>query len=56
MRRVHVNVTVRLILDMEEGKEVSETIQEMDYNFQSNTKGVEILDTEIVEHEVKDSR
>lgn len=55
-RKVYVNVTTRLILDMDEGIPVDEVISEMDYDFTSQTDGVEILDTEIRDHEVIDSK
>jgi hypothetical protein len=55
-RKVYVNVTTRLILNMDEGIAVDEVISEMDYDFTSQTKGVEVLDTEIRDHEVIDSK
>ena len=55
-RKVFVIVTTRLIMELEEGVEVSEVIQEMDYSFTSKTDGAEITDTEIREHEVTDSK
>jgi len=56
MRKVHVKVTVDLLLKMEEGVEVQEVIDEMEYSFESQTKNADIEDTEILEHEVTDSR
>lgn len=56
MRKVYVNVTTRLIINMDEGVEVSDVISEMDYNFTSKTDGADIVDTEILDHEVKDSK
>ena len=55
-RKVYVNVTTRIIMEMDEGIEVSEVISEMDYDFTPMTEGVEFLDTEIREHEVTDSK
>ncbi len=55
-RKVYVEVTTRLIIDMEEGIEVSEIIGEMDYHFLSNTDNAEIVDSEIRDYEVKDSK
>jgi hypothetical protein len=55
-RKVYVTVTTRLIIEMEEGIEVNEVIQEMDYNFTSKTDNAEIVDTEITDHEVTDSK
>ena len=55
-RKVYVQVTTRLILNMEEGIDVDEVMQDMDYNFQSNTGGADIEDTEIRDWEVTDSK
>lgn len=55
-RKVYVNVTTRIIIDMEEGIEVSDVISEMDYNFTSNTDNADIVDTEISDFEVIDSK
>lgn len=55
-RKVYVNVTTRLIINMDEGIKVSDVVSEMDYNFSSQTEGAEIVDTEIRDHEVKDSK
>lgn len=56
MRKVYVNVITRLIIEIDEGVEISDVISEMDYDFNSNTDGANIVDTEITEHEVTDSK
>ena len=55
-RKVYVEVKTRLIIQMDEGVEVDDVIQEMDYNFQSNTVGADIVDTEIRDYEIQDSK
>lgn len=55
-RKVYVVVTTRLIVEMEEGIEMGEVIQEMDYNFTSQTEGVDIVDTEIRDYNIEDSK
>jgi hypothetical protein len=55
-RRVYVEVTTRLILDMDEDLEVQEVISELDYHFNSGSDGCDVLDYEIRDHEVKDSK
>lgn len=55
-RKVTVEVKVKLIINLDEGIEVSEVINELDYDFTSNTDGVAIEDTEILDHEVTDSK
>lgn len=56
MRKVYVDVKVKLILNMDDGIEVSEVMDEMDYQFLPGTEGVEIEDTEIKDYEVTDSK
>jgi hypothetical protein len=56
MRKVFVEVKVKLVLNMDEGVEVTEVLENMDYNFDSSTDGADIADTEIMEWDVKDSK
>jgi hypothetical protein len=55
-RKVYVEVKVQLIIDMDEGVEVSEVINEMVYNFDSETENADIVDNEILGYEVIDSK
>lgn len=55
-RKVYVNVTTRLILELEDGVEVADVISDMDYSFTSGTKNADVVDTEIINHEVTDSK
>ncbi len=55
-RKVTVEVKVKLTINMDEGIEVSEVINELDYDFTSNTDGADVEDTEITDHEVTDSK
>ena len=56
MRKVNVKVTVELLILMDEGIEVAEVIEEMDYSFVSQVEGADIEDTQILDSEVTDSR
>ena len=56
MRKVTVDVVVKLILDMDEDIGVNEVLENMDYSMISNTGGADIADTEIMDWIVKDSR
>jgi len=56
MRKVFVEVKVKLVIDADEGVEISEVIDEMDYSFVDTTGKANIVDTEILDHEVKDSK
>ena len=53
---VDVDVTVRLIINMDEGIEVTDVINNCDYSFTSTNEGVDIIDTEIKDFEVMDSK
>ena len=55
-RKVYTEVTVRLIIDMDESESVDSVIENMDYEFTSNNDGADIVDMEIRSHEVKDSK
>ncbi len=55
-RKVYIEVTTRVILDMDKGIEVSEVVSEMDYSFASTTSGAVVVDTEITSHKVLDSK
>jgi len=54
--RIYVEVKTRIIMNMEEGIEVGEAIEEMDYHFASMTEGVNFDDMEIRDYEVIDSK
>lgn len=56
MRKVTVELKVVLTINVDEGIEVSEVINELDYDFISGTDGASVEDTEIKDHEVTDSR
>jgi len=57
VKKVYVNVTTRLIIQMDESETVEEVIENMDYNFiASNSTEATIIDTEIVDFEVTDSK
>lgn len=55
-RKVTVEVKVKLTINMDEGIEVSDVINELDYDFTSSTDGADVEDTEILDHEVTDSK
>jgi len=56
MRKVTVEVKVKLIVNMDEGIEVGDVINEMTYAFDSQNTGCDIEDTEILDYEVIDSK
>lgn len=56
MRKVHVQLTVKLILNMDEKVETNQVINELDYSFLSSTDGVMVEDSEIKDYEILDSK
>lgn len=55
-RKVYIEVTTRIIVNMDEGVEVQEVLDEIGFDFFSNTEGAEVEDTEIVAWGVTDSK
>lgn len=55
-RKVEVKLTVIVSLVVDEGVEISKIIDEMDYSFSDTTTKATIEDTEIIDHEITDSR
>jgi len=56
MRKVTVELKVKMVIYADEGKEISEVVDEMDYEFTYAESGADIMDSEIVDYEVLDSR
>ena len=56
MRTVTVKVETTLTMKVDEGVEISEVINEMEYNFSDTTTKATIEDAEITDFEVVDSR
>ena len=57
MRTVTVNVIVKIRMRIDEGIEVGDAIDEMDYEFNpSDDHSVIVEDTEILDYEVIDSK
>lgn len=56
MRKVTVEVKVKLLIHADEGIEISDVIDEMGYNFVYTEPGAEIVDSGIEDYEITDSR
>jgi len=59
MKQTYINLTVRLVVNhkevldqVDEGILVDEIVAELDYDFKSNSDGIEIEDYEIMDYEV----
>lgn len=55
-RKVYVEVKTRLIINVDENISIKDVIDDMNYNFISQTEGADIEDTEIQDYEVTDSK
>lgn len=56
MRTVFVTVTVNLQIAVDEGVQISDVMESVDYSFNSKVEGADIQDFEIVNHEITDSK
>jgi len=56
MRTVYVEAKVRLVIQQDDAVETSDVMDELDYNFASQTEGADIVDTDILEWEITDSK
>ncbi len=56
MRKVTVKLEMKIVMSVDEGMEISEVIQELDYQVTDTTTAADILDTEIIDYEVLDSQ
>jgi hypothetical protein len=56
MRKVYIELKVKLIMNLEDGVEVSNAIDEMDYIFNLEDEHGEMVDTEILDYEILDSK
>jgi hypothetical protein len=55
-RKVYVNVTVRLIMRVDEGVDVTNVLDEMTYAFDLNNSGATLEDSELKDYEITDSK
>ena len=56
MRKVTVKLEVRLVMSVDEGVEISHVVNELDYQINDTTTTADILDTEITDFDVVDSK
>jgi hypothetical protein len=56
MSKVYVSINIDLIIDMDSGTNLSDIINEMDYNFSDTTGNATIVDSIISDYTVKDSK
>ena len=56
MRKVTIKLEMRIVMSINEDVEISEVINELDYQVNDTTTHADILDTEITDYEVVDSK
>ena len=56
MRKVTVKLEMCIVMLVDEGVEISEVVNELDYQVNDTTTAADILDTEITDYEVVDSK
>jgi len=55
MRKVTIKLEMRIVMSVDEGIEISEVVNELDYQVNDTTTAADIIDTEITGYEVVDS-
>jgi hypothetical protein len=55
-RKVRLTLTVAVTVNLDDGIEASEFVENLDYAITSLTDGADVLDTELVDYEVTDSK
>lgn len=56
MRKVTVSLEMQLTMLVNEGVEISQVVKELDYNVSDTTTAAGILDAEVIDYEVIDSK
>lgn len=55
-RKLTINLNVKLVLEIGEGEKVSDVISEMDYDFTPIEEQGFLVDSEIIDYEIVDSK
>lgn len=56
MRKVTIKLEIRIVMSVDEGVDISEVVNELDYQINDTTTTADILDTEITDFEIQDSK
>ena len=56
MKKVTVELKVKLFVNVNENTNIEDVINELEYDFQDTTTEADVIDTEILDFEVIDSR
>ena len=55
MRKVTIKQQMRVVMSVDEGIEIAQVVNELDYQLNDTTTAADILDTEITGYDVVDS-
>jgi len=55
-RKVVILLSMSLTIEVDEGVEISKIIQELDYDFDDTTGASTIVDNEIIDYDIVDSK
>ena len=56
MKKVTVEIKIKALLSVNENTDIADVINELDYELNDTTTEADIIDTEIVDFEIIDSR
>ena len=56
MRKVTLKLQIRVVMSVDEGIDISEVVNELDYHITDTTTAADIVDTEITGYEIEDSK
>lgn len=56
MRKVTLKLQMRVVMSVDEGVEIADIVNELDYQLSDTTTAADILDTEIIDYEIEDSK
>ena len=56
MRKVTIKLEMRIVMSVDEGVEISEVVNELDYQVNDTITAADILDTEITGYEIVESK
>ena len=56
MRKVTLKLEIRVVMLVNDGIEISHIVNELDYQINDTTTAADILDTEITDYEIEDSK
>jgi len=53
MKKYYVNATVRLIINADDGVDINDMLNDIEYDFTSNTDNADIIEEEVMDFQVK---